>query len=270
MNSTQSSTSLPPPLMVLFLLLTLWQSVFHISDLAVTALLRILRFFWGLVVSVPSCIATVASMAERFPKTLTTLRKLSGLTQNDAFIKFVVCPKCHSIYPREACSTRSGTSEMPKTCSYIAFPNHPHPARRKECGTPLLKKVRLQRRGAHKLIPFMVYAYQPLLIAMQNLLSRPGCLCACNLWQKRTANDDTSLGDIYNGRIWKEFTGHDGAQFTSVPGHLMLMLNVDWFQPFKHTEDSVGAIYLAVQNLPRAFQFAGTYITCGAGQCCTY
>ena len=30
-----------------------------------------------------------------------------------------------------------------------------------------------------------------------------------------------------------------------------VMLNVDWFQPFKHTSYLVGAIYLAILNLPR-------------------
>ena len=29
------------------------------------------------------------------------------------------------------------------------------------------------------------------------------------------------------------------------------MLNVDWFQPFKHCTDSLGAIYLVIMNLPR-------------------
>ena len=35
----------------------------------------------------------------------------------------------------------------------------------------------------------------------------------------------------------------------------MLTLNVDWFQPFSHTEYSVGAIYLTLQNLPRSERF---------------
>lgn len=29
------------------------------------------------------------------------------------------------------------------------------------------------------------------------------------------------------------------------------MINVDWFQPFKHCTDSIGAIYLVIVNLPR-------------------
>lgn len=34
-----------------------------------------------------------------------------------------------------------------------------------------------------------------------------------------------------------------------------VMLNVDWFQPFKYTNYSVGAIYLTILNLPRQERF---------------
>lgn len=33
------------------------------------------------------------------------------------------------------------------------------------------------------------------------------------------------------------------------------MLNVDWFQSFKYTNYSVGAIYLTILNLPRQERF---------------
>ncbi len=29
------------------------------------------------------------------------------------------------------------------------------------------------------------------------------------------------------------------------------MINLDWFRPFKHSEYSIGAIYITVMNLPR-------------------
>ena len=35
----------------------------------------------------------------------------------------------------------------------------------------------------------------------------------------------------------------------------LIILNIDWFQPFKRTEYSVGAIYAIVQNLPREKRF---------------
>ena len=39
-------------------------------------------------------------------------------------------------------------------------------------------------------------------------------------------------------------------EFLSSPYSLLLTLNVDWFQPFKHVQHSVGCIYLVIQNLP--------------------
>lgn len=33
------------------------------------------------------------------------------------------------------------------------------------------------------------------------------------------------------------------------------MLNVDWFQPFKYSNYSVGAVYLSILNLPREERF---------------
>ena len=33
------------------------------------------------------------------------------------------------------------------------------------------------------------------------------------------------------------------------------MLNVDWFNPFKHRNYSMGAIYLSIINLPRQLRF---------------
>ena len=47
----------------------------------------------------------------------------------------------------------------------------------------------------------------------------------------------------------------DGRPFLSLPGNLALMLNIDWFNPFTETEYSVGAIYFAIQNLPRSERF---------------
>ena len=45
--------------------------------------------------------------------------------------------------------------------------------------------------------------------------------------------------------MWKEFQVISGQPFLAIP------LNVDWFQPFKKTTYSLGAMYIAIQNLPR-------------------
>ena len=49
--------------------------------------------------------------------------------------------------------------------------------------------------------------------------------------------------------MWKQFelNGYLKGQY-----NLALMLNVDWFQPFKHSSYSLGVIYLVILNLPKA------------------
>ena len=51
---------------------------------------------------------------------------------------------------------------------------------------------------------------------------------------------------MYDGEVWKQF-----ESFVSQPYSWCLALNVDWFQPFTHVCDSVGALYLVILNLPR-------------------
>lgn len=70
----------------------------------------------------------------------------------------------------------------------------------------------------------------------------------CEEWQMREHLIPTNyLGDVYDGCIWKNFS----TNFLSIPYSYLLCLNVDWFQPFKHTQYSIGAIYVTIQNLPR-------------------
>lgn len=52
-------------------------------------------------------------------------------------------------------------------------------------------------------------------------------------------------------------------EYLVIPGKLLLMLNVDWFRPYKHTVYSVGVIYLVIQNLPRILRFKPEIIIMG-------
>ena len=61
--------------------------------------------------------------------------------------------------------------------------------------------------------------------------------------------------DVFDGKVWKDFLEVSWQQFLSGPCSLALMLNIDWFQPFKHSVYSVGAIYLTVMNLRRSLRF---------------
>ena len=63
------------------------------------------------------------------------------------------------------------------------------------------------------------------------------------------------MGDVYDGDAWRNFRDNDRKLFTDQPYNFLVFLNVDWFQPFTHLTDSVGAMYLSVQNLPRAERY---------------
>ena len=87
------------------------------------------------------------------------------------------------------------------------------------------------------------------------MLSEEGLLNKLNHWKTRN-NYEGILYDIYDGAIWKEFTGScvdDGRL------NLGLMLNVDWFNPFKQAQYSAGGMYLTVLNLLRTLRFKEKY-----------
>ena len=170
----------------------------------------------------------------------------------DDFIRFVVCPKCHAIYRFEECFTDSAC-KIPRLCSACEYPHHPHRSRRLPCGAKLLAEVTLTN-NCRKYYPCKVYCYKHLKDSLHTLVSRVGFLTSCELWRLRNPPPDT-MCDIYDGQVWQEFQYVGGTPFLAAPYNLAFMLNIDWFTPYKHTPYSVGAIYLIVMNLPRSQRF---------------
>ena len=76
----------------------------------------------------------------------------------------------------------------------------------------------------------------------------------CEMWRNRKVPDGF-LADIFDERVWKEWQVVNGEPFLSALRNFAFMLNVDWFQPFKHSLYSVGALYLVLMNLPRSERF---------------
>ena len=99
------------------------------------------------------------------------------------------------------------------------------------------------------LYPYLTYCYLGIETTLQILLLRPSFVRECNKWRTRKVKSDV-LQDVYDGKIWKEFQVHDGVPFLSLPHNFAFTINLDWFQPFKHSKYSIGAIYLTVMNLP--------------------
>ena len=48
---------------------------------------------------------------------------------------------------------------------------------------------------------------------------------------------------------------YEGKPFLSEDNSFAFMINLDWFQPHKHVQYSIGVIYLSILNLPRAFRY---------------
>ena len=154
------------------------------------------------------------------------------------------------MYSFKECFEFSGQHGIPAKCSYVPFPQHPHRSRRLQCGERLLSEITI-KGGKKKYYPRKYYCYKPICESLSLLIKQRGFLKSCELWRLRNIPSDTFC-DIYDGQIWKDFQYINGHLFLAVPHNLALMLNIDWFCPYKHSPYSVGAIYLAITNLPRS------------------
>ena len=101
--------------------------------------------------------------------------------------------------------------------------------------------------------PFLTHCYVNLDISLQSFLHRPDFYKLCEQWRE-TERKEGYYSDVYDGQIWKDFQQHNGSPFLSEPGNYAVMLNVDFFQPYKHLPYSLGAIYLTILNLPRGIR----------------
>ena len=192
----------------------------------------------------------VMSLAALVPLTMYSVRNILGIDR-DNFEKYVVCPKCTKLYRPEDCLRRVGDQVQPIVCDNIQFPRS---RRRKPCGSKLVKKVIL-KNGTPKYYPLKVYCFKSVIDTLEKFLKRPNFEKACEHWRHRET-DDQLYGDVYDGKVWNSFLRWNDRDFLASPRGFGLMLNVDWFQPFKHRKDiSVGVLYMVVMNLPRSERF---------------
>ena len=168
-------------------------------------------------------------------------------------MKYVVCPKYDTLSNFDDCHVLQHTKRVSKNCTFVEFPNHRQHFRRTECGEPLPQEVTL-KSGQTRLYPFKVYGYQSVIGTLKRFLRRPGFTLKYELWRERGIPDGF-LADVFYGRVWKEWQNVDSKPFLAAPRDYAFMLNVDWFQPFKHSLYSVGALYMVLMNLPRSERF---------------
>ena len=219
LNTPKEPSNTSHPLWQLVFFLLLWQSLFRISNAAVTILLK---FFGAFFRSLGQAYA--GPIFENMPVNVDAARKYLLQEEEPSFITYVVCPSCNSIYDYESCVVMRGSVKESKKCQHVTYPNHPQHSRRKECGNLLLKKVRSGR-----LVPIKAYPYQPLHRSLGRLVQRKGFVEACEQWRDRQVSiPGQYYGDVYDGQVWKEYeTNRAFQRFLSFPFCYMVTLNVD-------------------------------------------
>ena len=239
---------IPSPVRLIFVFLLLWQYHFHVSDAGITILIVFLHNFLRLLSSLVRS-DILNQIAAACPTTLYSTRKILGL-HGDRFHQFAVCPRCNSIYEMEQCIGQTARGlKYAKKCWYVPFPNHVRRQQRTECGMHLLDTVQ-SCTGTIRFRPKKVFCYNSLKQSITYLFQQKHFVKSIQLWRERNVPNDL-MGDVYDGDIWHTFCDNEGNRFVDQPHNLMLFLNVDWFQPFTHLTDSVGAIYLSIHNIPR-------------------
>ena len=139
------------------------------------------------------------------------------------------------------------------TCTHTKFPNHPQVQHRRPCGKALFKKVKTTKRNI-VYRPLLIYCYISVTESLQAMLLQPNFITRCEAWRSRKVTPGV-YRDVYEGKIWEDFQYVDAKEFLCLPYNFALQLNVDWFQPFTHTQHSEGVIYMSVMNLPRSERF---------------
>lgn len=209
-----------------------FQAFYHLTDRAIEVLYRFLKAFLEVLGHLFS-----PELSRAFPASMSKSRMILGYTTK--FRRYVTCKRCYCVYLMADCLETRGSRQVTKTCSHIIM------GKKTMCNNVLLKTVELasKKKIFH---PLMTYCYVDLRTSLQILLHRNQFIGNCQEWKSRSASDDT-LSDIYDGRVWKKF---QNKGFFNDNYSFGLMLNCDWFQPYKHLQYSIGVIYLTVLNLP--------------------
>lgn len=223
-----------------------WSAAFNIS---MSAIGYFLIFLHSLLSVCGRYSPIICALSKTIPKSVYFLQKSQGQLK-DNFEKYVMCTKCNAIYSLQSCLE---SEKKVLSCTFIEFPKHPQKKFRQKCDTALFKEIVLKDGKSH-LYPIKSYCYRNIQESLKTLLDKRGFNDLCERWRNRQTIAGT-YRDIYDGRVWKQFQSVSERPFFETARNYGLMLNIDWFQPYKHSPYSVGAIYLSLLNLPRDYRY---------------
>lgn len=224
-----------------------WQALFRIPDVAAGLVFKFMSILLKKLALTST--QTLTKVQEFFPDNLKKAHAMQSINTNN-FSQLIVCPKCCSTYEQADFTSRQEIA----TCSYVRFPRHPHQNMRSKCGEKLMKAVKTAKKN-RILVPLKVFCYNSIIDTIKDLVQRPGILDIFSEWKLRKIPEGV-MCDIYDGELWKSFLyTADQEELLSSRYTLGLLLNVDWFQPYKHVQYSTGAIYISFLNFPRSLRY---------------
>ena len=149
-----------------------------------------------------------------------------------------VCTNCHKLYDSKiVCNNKEDNKLAIMHCRYEEYPNNPVLSRKNLCNNELSSLKRNMKNMVA--IPRMLYP-KPTIKQQLSILYRRSNFEKM-LDQSGTRNYDSNIyADIYDGKVWNSFP-FDGSKFFSpetATSNLGLLINLDWFQPFKYTQHS--------------------------------
>ena len=182
-----------------------------------------------------------------FPKNLAGVLRIASIDNFVEHTEYVVCPSdaCNALYSLSELLSNAGTSV---TCSAQSYG--------KTCGYMLCFEKQLAF-GRCKWTPYKTFTFIRPSVWLKKMYANKTFVSLLKDHLKQQSEEDL-LADVWDGNIWKEFQ-HDpidpSKQFLSNKFNLGLLINVDWFKPFKRSEYKVAALMLSVLNLPRRERF---------------
>ncbi len=172
-----------------------------------------------------------------------------------------MCPKCFSLFDPNDClynDTFNSQGQHIVRCSKVC--EYKRGSQGRYCHEPIGRETpKLISRDFSEYLPRLVYPVRSIRTAIEQILMRPGMKAKMKEWKTRDITcDGNIISDVYDGRVWKEFFNDINGKMSEINDDDLgvgLMINIDWFKPCKHSQYSVGAIYIVILNLPRRIRF---------------
>ena len=199
------------------------KTMHRISDSAICILFAFFKKVIELLAKISQSKA-IKNIANFLPNSLYMIRNYLGI-KREGFQNTLSAQTVQIYKPEDCVRTLANGRKRGKRCSFVEFPYHLRRTQQKPCGTSLFKAVR-SKNGDLILKAKRVFCNRPVKKTLKEFLKRPGFGEKCEDFNKEP-RDSELLGDIFDGRIWKNFKNAEGEPYFDARNTFGCMLNLD-------------------------------------------